>query len=137
MEFVMAFAILSSLPLGLYGPTDSGPNSANLETPGEKTLTLIDGKHRIVVTLTVATKPKEWPELFVVGPTSSDFEPTNDEYRIVTAADIRVDGCHIEQPWPPIAGMSMPRGAALFIYKGHWELEIDGPGDGAEVDLHG
>jgi hypothetical protein len=43
-----------------------------------------------------------------------------------------VDGCHIEQPWPEIGGMTMPKGAVLRVDKGRWALEIDGPGYGAE-----
>ncbi len=43
---IMALAMLNSPPMGIYSPgVSSGPNVANLEETGEKTLTLRDGKH--------------------------------------------------------------------------------------------
>ena len=133
MWTVMALVALSQpMSVGSYTPADtSGPNGANLVEVGEKMLTLRDAKHLVVVKLTVALKPSGWPDTLVIGPRSNDFEPPNHIYRIVSEADIRVDGCRIDQPSPPIGGMSMPSGAVLSAYKGRWQLEISG-GDGAE-----
>ena len=122
-------ALFQPISVGSYTPADtSGPNGANLETLGQKTLTLHDGKHLVVVKLTVTQKPTGWPDALVIGPTSSDFEPPT---RIVSQADIRVDGCRVDQPSPPISGMSMPSGAVLSSRNGKWQLELGGS-DGAE-----
>jgi hypothetical protein len=125
-------ALSQSISAGSYTPADtSGPNGANLEQVGQKTLTVRDGKHLVVVKLTVTLKPIGWPDELIIGPTSSDFELPNQPYRIVSEADIKVDGCRIDQPAPPISGMSMPSGAVLSGFNGKWQLEIGGA-DGAE-----
>ena len=51
---------------------------------------------------------------------------------MVTEVELQVDGCLIDQPWPPISGMAMPNAATLSFAKGQWQLDVSG-GDGAEL----
>ena len=132
MTLLALVALSQPISMGSYTPADTGgPNGASLEEVGEKTLTLREGKHLVVIKLTVTQKPTGWPDALVIGPTSSDFEPANSTYRIMSKAEISVDGCLIDQPSPPISGMSLPSGAVLSGYEGNWQLDIGGA-DGAE-----
>jgi hypothetical protein len=89
------------------------------------------GKHRATVVLTVARTPAGWPETMRIGPGPSDIRASRQVDRMVTQAELRVDGCVIDQPWPQIAGLAMPHAATLSFVKGQWHLDISG-GGGAE-----
>lgn len=102
-----------------------------LKSTGRATLNLRDGKHRIVVTLSVTEQSDGSQEERLVGPTRPDSDQS---YRIVTNVDISVDGCLVQQPVPAIRGMSMPESAALSAQKGGWKLEIYG---GANAEAYG
>lgn len=70
----------------------------------------------------------------MVGPVPSDTRLSHGVDRMITQVDLRVDGCLIDQPWPPIAGLAAPNAATLTFVKGQWHLDISGS-DGAELYL--
>jgi hypothetical protein len=128
---------LVALAMGAAPPTDrevsfdgeSKVRYVELNADGKATLELRDGRHRVVVSLTVAEATRDGPEGVVVGPSFDDASNTR---RLIVDTDIWVDGCSVEQPVPPIRGMSMPNGAALSRRDGRWELQIFG-GESAEA----
>jgi hypothetical protein len=128
---------LVALAVGAASPTDrevsfdgvSKVRYVELGADGKATLELRDGQHRVVVSLTVAQAPPGGSEGIIVGPA---FDDTANERRLIVDTDIRVDGCSVEQPVPPIRGMSMPNGAALSGRNGWWELQIFG-GESSEA----
>lgn len=122
---MMTLAMLVTSPSAAHScdAATSMSDQASLEKAGLARILLRDREHCIVAILTVSQQREDWPESFVIGP------PENG--RTLTSAEIWVDGCRVEQPWPPIGGMSMPTGGFLSSFKGRWQLEIGG-GDGAE-----
>lgn len=134
---MIIFSSLLALAMGAAQPTDreatfdgeSKVRYVELNVVGKQTLELRGGQHRVVVSLTVAEAPRDWSEGVVVGP---GFDEAADARRLIVDTDIWVDGCSVEQPVPPIKGMSMPNGAVLSGRDGRWELQIFG-GESAEA----
>lgn len=99
---------------------------------GALRLDLQAGTHRATVKFTVAEPPAGWPDAMWIGPDQVEMKSDSVSDRMITAVDILVDGCAVDQPWPAIAGFAAPNKAGLQFVKEHWQLEIFG-GDGAEA----
>ena len=110
------------------------PAYVDLARIGKAEVHLSAGKHRASVILTVVRAPAGWPGAMRIGPSPSETRSSHQIDRMVTDAELRVDGCLVEQPWPPIAGLAMPNSATLSFVKGQWHLDISGA-DNAELYL--
>ena len=112
---------------------DTGKSAwVDLTRIGKAQVQFSAGKHRATVTLTVERTPAGWPGIMRIGPAPADIRSSHESDRMVTEVELQVDGCLIDQPWPPISGMAMPNAATLSFAKGQWQLDVSG-GDGAEL----
>jgi hypothetical protein len=131
-----AICVAIAMPASAQLNYDDAAKSARVDLAriGKAEVQLSAGKHRARVILTVARTPAGWPEAMKIGPSQSDIRLSHQVERMVTQAELRVDGCLVDQPWPPIAGLAMPNAATLTFIKGQWHLYISGS-DGAELYL--